>query len=237
MRILEYRIKKQISVKAEITTLIPFPIDNDSDNYCLVIPSVISELPNNVMFIQDILIVEPHSKVNYYPKIVKLGITINQTITTLLPKGIELKILILDNIKDEVFKVDSIESLKLNSRSFNQSDNNKDLSYVSDGSVIKPKDKEQFSILQKIDNVLESKSNYKKEKEVESIQQDNIEISVKPQVAEEQQPVVKRGRGRPRKNSVVNNPVVEKQDSNNNTNSEGSSSILHSIFSSDGFEL
>ena len=49
MRIFEYKISKNIYVKAEITKLTPFPINNDTDNYFIVIPSVISVLPNNVM--------------------------------------------------------------------------------------------------------------------------------------------------------------------------------------------
>ena len=69
MRIFEYKISKNIYVKAEITKLTPFPINNDTDNYFIVIPSVISVLPNNVMFIPKTMIIDPHTKADMSPKL------------------------------------------------------------------------------------------------------------------------------------------------------------------------
>ena len=54
MRILNYRIQSTINVKAEITKLTGFPIKNETDSFYLVVPTLISTLPGNVMFIQEL---------------------------------------------------------------------------------------------------------------------------------------------------------------------------------------
>lgn len=168
MRILEYKIPSQLYVKAEITKLTPLPIPNNTDKYYLVIPSLNSTLADNVMFIQETLLIPPHTTLSYTPKIVKLGVTLSESLATSLPKGIEIKILILDNIDNEISAV--TESTSVRVRNTKKSNNNANIpvdveslqkmsvtnntsSYISDGKSYKV-DKERSGILSMIDNAI-----------------------------------------------------------------------------------
>lgn len=99
MKIVEYLISSQIFVKPEITKLSPWSIKNESDNFYIIIPTVTSQLPDNVMFIQETLIVDPHSSSQYIPKLIKLSMNLSQSFATKLPNGIKIRLLIIDDIK------------------------------------------------------------------------------------------------------------------------------------------
>ena len=211
MRVLEYKIQKQIFVKAEITKLTAYPIVNNSDNFYLVIPTLISELPDNIMFIQENILVNPHTTVNYIPKVVKLGVTLSQSVASQLPRGIEIKLIIFDNITDEVQSVTNIDYIKAKNerakKNNNIDDNKNKNAYVYDGQKVIVGE-EQYNILQGIDKILERKENRQ-----DVIQQDenqNKKVQMQPNLLQQDtssnttnQVVNKRGRGRPRKNPVV----------------------------------
>ena len=245
MRILNYRIQSTINVKAEITKLTGFPIKNETDSFYLVVPTLISTLPDNVMFIQETLLIEPHSTKDYTPKVVKLGVTLSQSSATKLPKGIEIKLIIIDNIKSELSSITS--TMNIRSKNTNNLKNNitkdnvtsvsmantKNDTYISGGEIYKT-DRQQIGLLATIDNVImkneqnavnEINNRYSDEDEVTDDQEVVITEELQSQVinqtynindsmtdsAQDQNlsqqssvnQVVKRGRGRPRKNPVI----------------------------------
>ena len=232
MRILEYKIPNQIFVKAEITKLTPLPINNNSDNYYLLIPSVSSTLPDNVMFVQETLLIPPHTTSNYIPKIVKLGVTISESLATPLSKGIEIKIVILDNIVNEISALtdSSYVKAKLLKKKetgtipvdMQELNNN---TYVTDGSTVKV-DGERSKLLGNIDRILE-KQESKMSNNIQEVQSLRHPVTVEEltipivnresevayqtddnsqvRIDQNTQPQVpiKRGRGRPRKTPAV----------------------------------
>ena len=109
MKIVEYSISSQLFVKPEITRLSPWTIQNDSDNFYIIIPTVTSQLPDNVMFIQETLIVDPHTKNQYVPKLIKLNMNLTQSYSVKIPNGIKIRLLIIDDVKD----LSSIEESKI----------------------------------------------------------------------------------------------------------------------------
>ena len=233
LRIIEYKIPTQIFVKAEITKLSPLPIVNNSNNYNIVIPSVVTNLPDNIMFIQETLIVNPNSTENYIPKLIKLGVTLSQSMATSLPKGIELKLLIIDNISAQ-FNIDDITTIKSNdSKKNNQSpimqvdsnsikkniDNNV---IISDGDKIKVDNERKF-LLDTVDKMLD-----KQEEKLRTISTNTIgnnsavPIVNELPIQEQQQDQIiinegdktlpqKRGRGRPRKYPIAELTNHEKE--------------------------
>lgn len=108
MKIVEYIIQTQLYVKPEITKLSPWPIRNDSDNYYIVIPTMTSVLPDNVMFVQETLIVNPHSSAQYVPKLVKLGMNLSQSYAVKIPNGIKIRLLVIDDVRSMAITESSI---------------------------------------------------------------------------------------------------------------------------------
>ena len=236
MRIIEYKIPTQIFVKAEITKLSALPITNNSNNYYIVIPSVVTNLPDNIMFIQETLIINPNSTANYVPKLIKLGVTLSQSMATALPKGIELKLLIIDNV-DAQFNINDVTTIKSNekknnnntspimqvdSNSIKRNINEDDNVIISDGDKIRV-DRERKYLLDTVDKMLIK----------HEIQQDNIsygntinigdnsasaivnEITIQQeqqdQIISSEAPIKKRGRGRPRKYPIAQLTNHEKE--------------------------
>ena len=178
MKIIEYKIPSQIYVKAEITKLIALPINNSSDNYYMIIPSVISTLPDNVMFIQETLLVPPHSVVNYIPKIVKLGVTLSQSLPTKLTKGIDIRLLVIDNINNlSITGNDVVKKVQAKSNKI-ENNYNKDNIFVSDGVKVVVDDQRK-QLLGAIDEVIVNN-----EMAVESLNNKNNNISQQPIVKE-----------------------------------------------------
>lgn len=247
MRILNYKIQSAINVKAEITKLVGFPIKNETDSFYLVIPTLISTLPDNVMFIQETLLIEPHSTKDYIPKVVKLGVTLSQSSATKLPKGIEIKLIVIDDIKNEISNISSTinirsKNTKSNTNNLDKNDvttismaNTKNNTYLSGGEIYKT-DRQQIGLLATIDNVImkneqntvdEINNRFNKEEEYDDVTDDQEVVvteelpsqvinhniyndsvtdssqdqSLLPQPSVNQ--IVKRGRGRPRKNPVI----------------------------------
>ena len=244
MRILNYKIQSAINVKAEITKLTGFPIKNETDSFYLVIPTLISTLPDNVMFIQETLLIEPHSIKDYIPKVVKLGVTLSQSSATKLPRGIEIKLIVIDDIKNELSNISSTMNIrskntKNNSTNIDKNDvttismaNTKNNTYLSGGEIYKT-DKQQIGLLATIDNVImkneqntvnEINNRYNEDDDITDDQKVVVTEELPSQVinqtynddsvidsAQDQNSltqssvnqVVKRGRGRPRKNPVI----------------------------------
>ena len=244
MRILNYKIQSAINVKAEITKLTGFPIKNETDSFYLVIPTLISTLPDNVMFIQETLLIEPHSIKDYIPKVVKLGVTLSQSSATKLPRGIEIKLIVIDDIKNELSNISSTMNIrskntKNNSTNIDKNDvttismaNTKNNTYLSGGEIYKT-DKQQIGLLATIDNVImkneqntvnEINNRYNEDDDITDDQEVIVTEELPSQVinqtynddsvidsAQDQNSltqssvnqVVKRGRGRPRKNPVI----------------------------------
>lgn len=244
MRILNYKIQSAINVKAEITKLTGFPIKNETDSFYLVIPTLISTLPDNVMFIQETLLIEPHSIKDYIPKVVKLGVTLSQSSATKLPRGIEIKLIVIDDIKNELSNISSTMNIrskntKNNTTNIDKNDvtaismaNTKNNTYLSGGEIYKT-DRQQIGLLATIDNVImkneqntvnEINNRYNEDDNITDDQEvivteelpsqvinqtyndDSVTDSAQDQNLPTQSSVnqvVKRGRGRPRKNPVI----------------------------------
>lgn len=218
MRILEYKMQHNIFVKSEITKLSPLNIKNDSDNYNLVIPSLISELPDNIMFIQECIIINPKSSINYIPKLIKLGINISQSFATPLPKGIEIRLLIIDNISDQINNVSSYELKHVkNNNSANVIDNtavnsNNKSTYITDNTKVNV-DNNTMMLLQSIDNKLLNNNNdmggFKDNTSKPIVNEFDIALSETKSNSITQQNHTKRGRGRPRKYSTNSDAEME----------------------------
>lgn len=244
MRILNYKIQSAINVKAEITKLTGFPIKNETDSFYLVIPTLISTLPDNVMFIQETLLIEPHFIKDYIPKVVKLGVTLSQSSATKLPRGIEIKLIVIDDIKNELSNISSTMNIrskntKNNTTNIDKNDvtaismaNTKNNTYLSGGEIYKT-DRQQIGLLATIDNVImkneqntvnEINNRYNEDDDITDDQEvivteelpsqvinqtyndDSVTDSAQDQNSPTQSSVnqvVKRGRGRPRKNPVI----------------------------------
>ena len=225
MRIIEYKIPNQIFVKAEITKLTPLPITNDTNSYNMVIPSVTSSLPNNIMFIQETLLIPPYTTSNYIPKIVKLGVTLSQSMATALPKGIELKLLVIDNIAAQL-NITDVSNVKANNKLQQRfvpidSDNvvrkleeNDNVILTDDAKI--PVDKERKHLLDSIDNVILKREGYTVGNVVNDVQPIIKEVELPNQNTHHQESLqpqiltnvdngapIKRGRGRPRKNPIA----------------------------------
>lgn len=228
MRIIEYKIPTQIFVKAEITKLSPLPITNNSDNYYMIIPTVTSILPDNIMFIQETMLVAPCTTSNYIPKLVKLGVSLSQSMATALPKGIELKLLVIDNIPNQLHITD-ISSIKNSNKNVQQmvvpmnserivSNINNDNVLMSDGVKVHA-DNTQRGLLNAIDNALLKNEGYTNTNtyapaqnnsaepiinEIELIEaQSSNNVNNSIIVENNMNSPIKRGRGRPRKNPMT----------------------------------
>ena len=209
MRLLEYNIKSQVFIKAEITKLTAYPIKNDSDNYYVVIPIIKTDLPNNIMFLNETIIVDPHSTANYVPKFIKMGVTLSQSMATALPNGVSIRLLIIDNIEN--MSIDNIQHITVHNKNSNNSTNkptnpNKLGSYVTDNRIVKT-DINTMDILSVIDSKLDKDVVVDNKFKDNSIEPDisEIEIKTKPAAPKKNIPLdangnpIKRGRGRPRK--------------------------------------
>ena len=113
MRVLNYKITSPINVKAEITRLPSFPITNETDSYYLVIPVLESVLPDNVAYIQECMLIEPHTTKQFVPKFVKLGVSLSTSLATKLNKGVELRLMLIEDILNNV-AIHSVSSISTN---------------------------------------------------------------------------------------------------------------------------
>ena len=234
MRIIEYKIPTQIFVKAEITKLSALPITNNSNNYYIVIPSIITNLPDNIMFIQETLIINPNSTANYVPKLIKLGVTLSQSMATALPKGIELKLLIIDDINAQ-FNINDVTTIKSNEKRngnnntspIMQVDSNsikKDISddnvIISDGDKVKV-DQERKYLLDTVDRMLvkneiqQVNASYINNVGDNSAKPIVNEVAIQEEKQQDQiissEAPIKRGRGRPRKYPIAQLTTHEKE--------------------------
>nr|DAE84990.1 MAG TPA: hypothetical protein [Caudoviricetes sp.] len=119
MRIINYRIFKPVHVKTEVTKLTSLPITNSTDSYYLVTPIIINDLPNDVVFLSESILIAPNSTYNYIPKLVKVGANLNSSFTTILPKGIEIKVVVIDSLGSESLTITSTESYKASGKGDN----------------------------------------------------------------------------------------------------------------------
>lgn len=215
MRIFEYKISKNIYVKAEITKLTPFPINNDTDNYFIVIPSVISVLPNNVMFIPKTMIIDPHTKADYVPEIVKLGVTLAESISTGLPKGIEIKLLVIDNIRQDLTDVSSITTVRIGNSTSSKVGRPKSTKKVDKEENSKPVDAEQEFLLDMIDNHKEI-NDYNSDVDTTNENDNDTELEKEEIVQENNNviPVVKTRRKRRRRDPITGE-LIDYEDEKN----------------------
>ena len=221
MRIFEYKISKNIYVKAEITKLTPFPINNDTDNYFIVIPSVITNLPNNVMFIPKTIIIDPHTKVDYVPEIVKLGVTLAESMSTGLPKGIEIKLLIIDNIAD-LTDVSSVTTVRIANQSNSKVGRPKSIkNNIIKEENTKPVDDEQAYLLNLIDNHKEVKDyNSDKEENNNSINStETLEVQEKIFASNDNNATPVKQRRKRRKRDPITGELIDYEDESTKTNS------------------
>lgn len=213
MQIFNYKISKNIFVKAEITKLTPFPIKNNTDNYFVVIPSIVSQLPNNVMFIPKTIIIDPHTNAEYTPEIVKLGVTLAESISTGLPKGIEIKLLIIDNVKD-LTDVSSITTVKIEGANKSKRDKNIKNDNIQKEENSKPFDEEQAYLLKAIDDNKEI-VDYISDKVDNDNNDTNIEITqVNDRVQEKDNSSVVKTRRKRRKRDPITGELVENEPTN-----------------------
>lgn len=112
MRVINYRIFKPVHVKTEVTKLTALPISNNTDSYYLVTQIIINDLPNDVIFLNESILIAPHTTHNYIPKLLKIGANLNSSFTSILPKGVEIKVIILDSIGGQDLAITSTESYK-----------------------------------------------------------------------------------------------------------------------------
>lgn len=112
VRVINYRIFKPIHVKTEVTKLTALPITNNTDSYYLVTQIIINDLPNDVIFLNESILIAPHTTYNYIPKLLKVGANLNSSFTSILPKGVEIKVIILDSIGGQDLAITSTESYK-----------------------------------------------------------------------------------------------------------------------------
>ena len=211
MRLLEYNIKSQVFIKAEITKLTAYPIKNDSNNYYVVIPILKTDLPNNIMFLNDTIIVDPHSTYNYVPKFIKMGVTLSQSMATALPNGVSIRLLIIDNIED--MSIDNVQHITVHNKNTIENNNknnnsNQTSSYITDNTVIKT-DSNTMDILMTIDSKLNNKYNsnnvFKDNTTIPNVNEVEIKKNDKIIAPKKNIPLdsdgnpIKRGRGRPRK--------------------------------------
>lgn len=152
MKILDYVINTKVFIKTEPTAFSALPIDNSSDNFYLVIPSLISDLPNDVMFISYSILIPPHTTKDYIPKFVRLGASnIGQRLSTEVT-GIKLKLIIIDSIAADDMIITESYTLKSNNSKVNTSTHtNITNTITSDGTTIKT-DNETAFILNMIDS-------------------------------------------------------------------------------------
>ena len=215
MQIFNYKISKNIFVKAEITKLTPFPIKNDTDNYYVVIPSVVSQLPNNVMFIPKIMIIDPHTNAEYTPEIVKLGVTLAESISTGLSKGIEIKLLIIDNVED-LADISSITTVKIEGANKSKREKNTKNDNIQKEENSKPFDKEQEYLLRAIDNNKEIIDYISDNDVVENNNIDNIETTqIDDNVQEKDKSSVAKTRRKRRKRDPITGELVDNDELTN----------------------
>ena len=212
MRLLEYSIKNQVFIKAEITKLTAYPIKNDTDNYYVVIPILNTDIPNNIMFINETLIIDPHTIGNYVPKFIKMGVTLSQSLATSLPNGVTIRLLIIDSIEN--MAINNIQHITVTSKNSIANMGNKSInpnhaaSYITDNKVIKT-DSNTMNILSMIDDKLNgNNSNNIDNNANQNYDVNEVIIKTTPQKPPIQYDTngnpIKRGRGRPRKYPLPN---------------------------------
>ena len=97
MKIIEYSISSLVHIKSEITKLSPLQVENKSNNYSVVIPILISSVPDDIMFIAENMLIPPQSTGSYYPKFVKLGgTTFSNFIAPGKLSGITINLIVFD---------------------------------------------------------------------------------------------------------------------------------------------
>lgn len=152
MKIIQYEVNNSVFIKAEPTKLTPLPLNNDSDGYYLVIPSIVSELPDDIMFIAESILVPPHSHIQYYPKMVKMGVSLSQSIATKITTGIVIKLIVIDNINEQI-TVNESYTIKTGSK---RTPTPQPPAPVSDGITIKA-DPNTLGILTMIDKQIDKR--------------------------------------------------------------------------------
>lgn len=222
MRIINYKINKLIYIKTQITKLTPVLIENNSNQYYFVLSSVVSSIPDDTMFIPETLLIAPHSSEYYTPKLVKIGATFSGSMNTKLPKGIEIKILVFDNIDNKAFTITDTSTFKANEeKNSNISHNTHNMMKIDSDSIMRQindqmddnvRENESERLLDIIDSKIGGPEELYEDQEVDSrvkVREDNTkpiityEMSTNPTTSEK---IVasksRRSRGRPKKNSV-----------------------------------
>lgn len=98
LRFMQYSISSGFFVKtSEVTKLTPVSISNETDFFWAIVPSVSSELPKDVLFLQETTFVPPHSVLKFEPKLVKIG-AFGFTSSTRVENGISVDILIIEGL-------------------------------------------------------------------------------------------------------------------------------------------
>lgn len=193
MKIVEYLIPTQIYVKPEITKLSPWPIKNTSDNFYIIIPTVTSPLPDNVMFIQETLIVDPHSSAQYIPKFVKLGMNLSQSFAVKIPSGVKIRLLVIDDVR----------SMSITETSVMKNTAASSMEHLKEEQVV-VLHSETGDILSAIDKKLNGESMTSKADDNSATPIVNeIELEPGDPIQAPQQEPVKRKRGRPPKHKQV----------------------------------
>lgn len=233
MRVINYRIFKTVHVKTEVTKLTPLPIPNKTDLYHLAIPSIVNDLPDDIMFISEVLLIAPHSTGNYIPKLIKVGASINNMSTSTLSKGVEIKILVLDNFaNNSINTITSMQSFKASAAG--------DVSPMLPGdSIVMSRQMEEEVSLNKSDStkllsIIDNKAfdeDFNEEEQVNvkppvnNNSNNNVAPVVKTLTIDPPQPKRKRGRPKGSKNKVpgqleMKQLLVTKDEYNNNIQEE-----------------
>lgn len=228
MKILDYVINSKVFIKTEPTAFTSLPIDNTSDNFYLILPTLVNELPNDVMFINDSLLIAPHTTKDYIPKFVRLGTpNIGQRLSVEV-NGIKLKLIIIDTISADDMVVTESYTLKTNSKIMHNNNlstiNNSNTKLTSDGVDIKT-DTDTAFILNMIDSRINQRiigsnvstlmsDDMSKSPIATAITNDIININTNPlkpkkkvEYDENGNPI-QRKRGRPRKYPISNTEVT-----------------------------
>lgn len=102
LRCINYNVDSAIYIKSEVTKLSSVSIVNNSSNYCVAIPILQTNIPDNVIFLSDGLLIAPNSTEAYVPKFVKLSCgTISSNMIAAKLNGVNIKIVVLDLALDD----------------------------------------------------------------------------------------------------------------------------------------
>ena len=155
---MQYSISSGFFVKtSEVTKLTPFPISNETDFFWAIVPSVSSNLPTDVLFLQEAVFVPPHSTVKFEPKLVKIGSVGFASTATRVENGLSVDILIIEGL--DITKTEKTKSQRKTT--------------VKE----KPREKPASSITDRIDAILMERENHeesvkKSQEKSRSIQED-----------------------------------------------------------------